>query len=241
LFPPVQPVPRPEKAKNAIVLDGAITKQKHYRAWVCMRKFEHILVKYVPENAVSMVHNLMEENYVNLHITRKRKTKLGDFRPPQNGKPQRITVNHDLNPYSFLVTFLHELAHQKVWRNHKNKVKPHGVEWQKEYQQLLQPFLIPGIFPPDILENLKQDNKKIFASSNADVALSRQLKKFDTKKNTLLIEDLPDNAIFRLSDGRTFRKLHLRRKNYLCLQLHNNRKYIFNPMAEVFPLDEKDK
>jgi hypothetical protein len=202
-----------------------------------MRKFEHILVKYVPQNAVGPVHDLMEEHFVNLHITRKRKTKLGDFRPAQNGKPQRITVNHDLNPYSFLVTFLHELAHQKVWAKHKNKVKPHGIQWQQEYQSLLQPFLTAEIFPPEILEKLDLDNKKIFASSNADVALSRQLKKFDRNKNTITIEDLPDNATFRLSDGRTFRKLRLRRKNYLCLQLHNNRKYIFNPMAEVFPID----
>jgi len=188
-----------------------------------------------------MVLKLMEQNYVNLHITRKRKTKLGDFRPPQNGKPQRITVNHDLNHYAFLVTFLHELAHQKVWDIYRNKVKPHGSEWQQEYQQLLQPFLIPGIFPPDILDNLKQGNKKIFASSNADIALSRQLKKFDTNHNSLPIEELPDNALFKLPDGRMFRKLHLRRKNYLCVLLHNNKNYIFNPLAEVIPVDKQDK
>ncbi len=203
-----------------------------------MRKFEHILEKYLPENAVGPVHDLIEKHYVNLYIVRKRKSKLGDFRPPQNGKPQRITVNHDLNSYAFLITFLHELTHQKVWANHKNKVKPHGIEWQKEYQQLLQPFLKPDIFPPEILEKLKPENRKIFASSNADVSLSRQLKKFDTDRDTLTVADLPDNAIFRLIDGRTFRKLHLRHKNYLCLQLHNNRKYVFNPMAEVFAVDE---
>jgi hypothetical protein len=232
-------VQKPEKEKDAIARDGVISNNKRFRGHIRMRKFEHILMKYLPEKAVVLVHELMEKHYVNLHITRKRKTKLGDFRPPQNGKPQRITVNHDLNPYAFLVTFLHELAHQVVWANHKNKVRPHGPEWQQEYQQLLQPFLSPDIFPPEILEKLDLENKRIFASSNADVALSRQLKKFDVNKKTHTVEDLPENAVFRLSDGRTFRKLHLRRKNYLCLQLHNNRKYIFNPMAEVIPVDEK--
>jgi len=229
------------KAKGAIAQNGVIMNHLHNPMQLRMRKFEDILLKYVPQNAVGLVHDLMEKHYVNLHITRKRKTKLGDFRPAQNGKPQKITVNHDLNPYSFLVTFLHELAHQIVWDKHKNKFKPHGIQWQQEYQDLLQPFLKPEIFPPEILEKLKLDNKKIFASSNADVALSRQLKKFDTNKNTVTIEDLPDNSNFRLSDGRAFRKLHLRRKNYLCLQLQNNRKYIFNPMAEVIPLDDQNK
>jgi hypothetical protein len=231
-------VAKQEKAKDAIVRDGVISNHHRNMRHFWMRKFEHILAKYLPENAVGPVHDLMEKHYVNLHISRKRKTKLGDFRPPQNGKPQRITVNHDLNQYSFLITFLHELAHQKVWFQHNNNVKPHGIEWQQEYQHLLQPFLKPDIFPNEILENLKLGNKKIFASSGANVALSRQLKKFDTNNNTFTVENLPDDALFRLSDGRVFRKLHKRRKNYLCLQLHNNRKYVFNPMAEVFPVDE---
>jgi len=206
-----------------------------------MKKFRHILEKYVPENAVDPVHDLIEENHVNLFIARKRKTKLGDFRPPQNGNPPQISVNHDLNPYSFLITFLHELAHQKVWVIYKNKVRPHGVEWQQAYQGLLIPFLNTDIFPQEILDKLTSPNKKVFASSTADVALSRQLKKHDVSRQMVMIEDLPDNALFRLSDKRIFRKLHKRRKNYLCLQLSNKRKYVFSPMAEVIPVDEQDK
>ena len=203
-----------------------------------MKKFSHILQKYIPENAVDSVHDLIEKNQVNLYIARKRKTKLGDFRPSQNGKPRRISVNHDLNPYSFLITFLHELAHQKVWVKHHNKVRPHGVEWQQEYQDLLIPFLKPDIFPQEIIDKLTSPNKKIFASSNADVVLSRQLKKHDISNGAVTIEDLPENALFRLTDNRVFRKLNKRRKNYLCLQISSNRKYVFSPIAEVFPFDQ---
>ena len=202
-----------------------------------MKNFRHILEKYLPDNAVDAVHELIEDNQVNLNITRKRKTKLGDFRPPVNGKPQRISVNHDLNPYSYLITFVHELAHQKVWARHQNKVRPHGVEWQNEYQNLLGPFLKPDIFPQEIIDKLTSPNKKIFASSNADLALSRQLKKHDVSNKTVTVEDLPDNALFRLPDNRIFRKLHKRRKNYLCQQLPENRKYVFVPLAEVIPVD----
>ena len=204
-----------------------------------MKNFRHILQKYIPENAVDAVHDLIEENHVNLNITRKRKTKLGDFRPPRNGKPQRISVNHDLNPYSFLITFVHELAHQKVWKNHQNKVRPHGEEWQQAYQNLLKPFLDTSIFPQEIIDKLTSPNKKTFASSNADVALSRQLKKHDVSNKTVAIEDLPENALFRLTDNRVFRKLHKRRKNYLCLLITGNRKYVFNPLAEVIPVNQE--
>ena len=206
-----------------------------------MKKFRHILEKYVPENAVDQVHDLIVENHVNLYIARKRKTKLGDFRPPQNGNPSKISVNHDLNPYSFLITFLHELAHQQVWALFKNKVRPHGAEWQQTYQRLLNPFLTTDVFPPEVLDKLTSPKKKIFASSTADVALSRQLKKHDSTRQLIILEDLPDNTLFHSGDNRIFRKLYKRRKNYLCLQISSKRKYVFSPMAEVIPIDEQDK
>ena len=53
-----------------------------------------------------------------LKITRPRKSKLGDFRPPKPGKRSSITMNEDLGPYQFLTTFVHELAHLIIWEKY---------------------------------------------------------------------------------------------------------------------------
>jgi len=203
-----------------------------------MADSKEILARQLPAGAVDAVFDLIVQNKVNLKISRKRRSKLGDFRPAITGRVQQITVNHDLNPYSFLITFLHELAHQRVWSTGKKRIKPHGEQWQNEFQNLLNPFLVPEIFPTEILDNLLKDGKKLFASSGADHGLSRILKSFDNNENKTLLEQLPDDAHFKLPDGRTFKRLQKRRKNYLCFCLTNGRKYIFNPLAEVIPAEE---
>jgi hypothetical protein len=203
-----------------------------------MEKYKEMLARQLPANAVDRVFELIVQNKVNLIITRKRRSKLGDYRPGMSGRPERITVNHDLNPYSFLITFLHELAHQRVWSTGKKRLKPHGEHWQNEFQNLLNPFLVPEVFPSEILNNLLKDGKKLFASSGADHGLSRILKSYDSNQKATLLEHLPDEAHFKLPDGRVFRRLQKRRKNYLCFCLTNGRKYIFNPLAEVIPSEE---
>jgi hypothetical protein len=206
-----------------------------------MDKYIAILKKHLPVNAVDAVFDLIRNHHVNLLITRNRKTKYGDFRPAQNGKPRRITVNFDLNPYVFLLTFLHELAHQIVWEKYQRSVKPHGNEWKQAYLDLLQPFLSTDIFPREILDRLSAQGTKIFASANTDLVLTRHLKKHNTPNRMVFLEDLPDDALFKLSDNRIFKKLHKRRKNYLCVQIGNNRNYVFSPVAEVIPVNQQNE
>jgi len=203
-----------------------------------MVNHKEILAKQLPPQAVDRVIELIIQNNVNLIITRKRRSKLGDFRPALHDRPHRISVNYDLNPYSFLITFLHELAHQRIWVSRIKRVKPHGEQWQNEFQNLLDPFLVPEIFPGEILDNLLKTGKKLFASSGADHELSRMLKNYDIHEKATYLEQLPDHAHFKLPDGRMFKRLQKRRKNYLCFCLTNGRKYIFNPLAEVIPSEE---
>ena len=106
-----------------------------------MKYNSDILKKYIPENAVEKVIELLNTYQPQIKISRSRTTKLGDYRPPQgNIKIHRISVNHDLNSYAFLVTLLHELAHLVTWQNHKRKAKPHGTEWKNAFKSLLIPF-----------------------------------------------------------------------------------------------------
>ena len=46
-------------------------------------------------------------------------------------------MNGDLNPYSFLITTLHEFAHLHTFQQHGNRVNPHGDEWKTNFRKLL--------------------------------------------------------------------------------------------------------
>jgi SprT protein len=203
-----------------------------------MDHHRRILAQYLPPAAVEPVYELIKTHEVHLTIARHRKTKLGDFRPGVNGRPARISLNHSLNPYAFLLTFLHELAHQLVWVKHKRRATPHGDEWKKTLQLLRRPFMSTAFFPQDILELLQNEDARIFAASSADTDLARKLKNYDKAPAGQLLETLPENAHFSLPDGRQFKKLTKRRKNFLCFCLTNKRNYIFNPLAEVYPVNK---
>lgn len=203
-----------------------------------MDKYLDILSQYLPAAATKPVYDLIIKHKVHLIITRSRKSKLGDFRPAHNGKPARISINHNLNQYAFLLTFLHELAHFLVWEKYRKRLLPHGKEWQSTFKQLQQPFLSDDFFPEDILEQLYAENRKITAASLTDTKMARVLKKYNPDSAARLLESLPENSLFDLPDGRRFKKLNKRRKNYLCYCLSNKRNYIFNPLAEVFPVED---
>jgi len=199
--------------------------------------YKNILQKYIPEKSFDLVYQLIIQHRVYLSITRERKTKHGDFRPSQNGKPARITVNQNLNKYAFLITFLHELAHQVTWNKYKRKVRPHGEEWKCNFSELLQAFIKNGSFPNEIAADLDKDANSLFFSTVADTSLARKLKSYDKNNGFVLLETLPENSTFMLANGTKYQKLNKRRKNYLCLNLKNHRRYIFNPLAEVIPFD----
>jgi len=202
-----------------------------------MKQFTEILSRYLLPEAVGPVYELIVKHGVHLVVSKKRDTKIGDFRPGRNDSRHKITVNYNLNPYSFLITFLHELAHQIVWAKHKNRVRPHGKEWKDTFGNVLQPFLTPVYLPVDVLGILMHHDYKVTASTRADIKLARVLKKYDLKDGKTHVEDLPENALFSLPDGRVFQKQEKRRKNYLCFCLSNKKKYVFNPIAEVIQVE----
>jgi hypothetical protein len=201
-------------------------------------EYKAVLLKYIPREAFEAVYSLIIKNRVYLSITKKRKTKHGDFRPAINGSPARISVNYNLNTYAFLITFLHELAHQLTWNKYKNTVKPHGPEWKKAFHELLLPFMQNGSFPQNIVDQLKKDSSELYHSTTTDTDLARELKQYDADNGLLLLESLAENTRFIMPNGTRFIKLNKRRKNFLCRNLDNNRLYVFNPLAEVYVLNE---
>lgn len=197
-----------------------------------MEQYKQVLRKYLPPGTESIIVNWLQKYRIHLHVSKSRVTKLGDFRPPVNGEPNRITVNYNLNPYSFLITLVHEIAHVEVWLNYKNRVKPHGREWKSLFGEKLNEVLDGNQFPVDIEKALRRHARKPLASSGADISLARVLKLYDEEQG-LTIEELPDNALFSIHNGKKFRKLDKERKRFRCLCLDNKKIYMVHPMTQV--------
>lgn len=203
-----------------------------------MNSLKEKLEKYLPEGSVLDIQRLLVQNGIQLKITRSRNSKLGDYRPPQNGDTHRISVNGDLNQYTFLIILLHEIAHAMVRIQYKRKAKPHGNEWKNIYREMIDTFLWKNIFPEDIAIALENYKEKTYASITADIELVKVLRKYDNASDTLItIEDIPANSLFSIDDKRIFRKGDKIRKRYKCYCLTTKNYYLFSPLSRINPLD----
>lgn len=191
-----------------------------------------ILTKYIPEPAISIVADWIYLFDFKLKIKKSRSTKLGDYRPPLKGLNHQISINQDLNKYSFLITLVHEIAHLTNWNKHKHSVKPHGEEWKMEYKKLIRPFLTESIFPNDVILAIERYMYNPAASSCSDLNLQRTLKKYDTTTNKLILEQLEINSRF-IYKKNSYIKGKMLRKRYECVQIETRRKYLFNPLCEI--------
>jgi len=189
---------------------------------------------FLPPGTVDEIIGFLHEYKVHLTIARERKSILGDYRHRTHYENHRISVNGNLNTYSFLITLLHELAHLVTFEQYGNKVPAHGKEWKIIFSQVLQKFLMKNIFPLDIEQELLRSLKNPAASSCAEDALLRVLRKYDKMKvNHLLVEEISFNSLFRLKDGRVFRKGEKLRKRFKCIEVTTGKIYLFSPVYEI--------
>ena len=72
------------------------------------------LLSLIPENSRLKILKILRNSKVSIKIKKKRLTKHGDFSIKPNGT-SLITINISSNPYRFLITLIHELAHFRVY------------------------------------------------------------------------------------------------------------------------------
>ncbi len=192
------------------------------------------LFQLIPGKSKKKVIKLLESEPVIIRVTKKRTSKHGDFRKKANGD-FFITINESTNPYRFLITLLHEIAHYIVFKKYSSISKPHGPEWKLAYRKILLPFLNKQIFPDQICRCLAHYMKNPKASTDRDLNLFMALRKYDKKENYSLILEIEKGQSFRIKGGRKFIKLNKRRKLYECREVSSNRIYLFSPQAEVIP------
>lgn len=188
---------------------------------------------YLPAGTEKYVVDLLIRHKIQLKLNKPRASKFGDYRAPfLSDKNHRITVNKDLNPYAFLTTFLHEVAHLTAYEKHRNTIEPHGREWKNEFRVLLQPVVQHHQLPEDILAALKHYMNDPAASSCSDASLMKVLSRYDQDGKNLL-EQIPEGSVFRLETGRMFRKGRKLRSWYLCYEIPGNREYRVSGISKV--------
>lgn len=194
-----------------------------------------ILSKYLPHNAVEPIAALIKMNNVHLKIVNERQTRHGDYRRMPDGA-QQITVNSNLNKYRFLITTVHEIAHLVAFEKFGRHIKPHGEEWKHCFRNLMLPFIRPEIFPKSLLPVIANHFRNPKASSDTDAKLSIALKSFDPESDKNYIFELPFGSLFKIYNGKTFKKGPRKVKRYECMEIDTGKIYLFQPNAEVILL-----
>ena len=191
---------------------------------------------FVPTASIPLLSKYLVHWEVNMVVTRERLTKHGDFRALPKGGHQ-ITVNEMPNPYRFLITTVHEIAHLITYKDFGVGIKPHGKEWKHTYRKIMLPFLIPEIFPKELLKILQLHFRNPKASSETDTKLTLVLNKFDPENKKNYIFELEDGSVFEIHNGRRFIRGKKRTKRYECREVNGKRIYLFSPHAQVIKIE----
>lgn len=194
----------------------------------------HQLQEFIPEGTLEAVLHYLHIYKIHLTITRHRKSILGDYRHRTGIHNHRISINGNLNRFAFLITLVHEIAHLLTFENYSNAVEAHGKEWKNIYSGLLKQFLGRSIFPAEIENELMISLRNPAASSCAEDGLVRILRKYNVNNNGFkLVEEIATHGLFKLDDGKIYRKGEKQKKRYKCIEVKTGKVYLFSPVYEV--------
>lgn len=212
---------------------GAISDQQQEHKLGLMK----VLKNYVPAEAVEWCSELIMYYKLHLHIEVERKDRYGDYHP-EWGRGNRISINHNLNPYEFLLTFVHELAHHTTFLKFGSKVQSHGAEWKEEFKKNIVPFLDLHIFPTDVADALMIHMRNPKYTHSADVRLMKALMSYDKKKDYVTLDQLKEGELFKLSEkARTIlQKGPVQRTYARCLSPSNGKTYLVHALAKIIPV-----
>ena len=191
-----------------------------------------IFTLHVPRASRDYCVSLWNTYNFRLKLRNKRISKVGDFSASPGTIPL-ITINRDLHPYLFLITYIHEVAHLVAHEKFGNRIESHGKEWKSLFNQLMQPVLLEEIFPSPLLVVLKKHLTNPKASTFSDMALSKILRHYDSKqKNVVLLSQLPEGTVFGYN-GKWFKRGKMRRTRIVCNELGSRHKYLVPADAAV--------
>lgn len=190
------------------------------------------LADFLPEGAFPLVEVYLKQHKIGLTLTKARKSILGNYYFDYQKKIHKISVNGNLNPYQFLVTLIHELAHLFVFVQYQNTVMAHGKEWKQTFASMLQVFIQHNIFPAIIEQALKIHLQNVKSSQCKDPELYKVLKSFD-EKPLQTVNEVGIGNIFSIDSGEQFLIVEKNRTRYKCQSLQSKRIYLFPGNYEI--------
>ena len=184
-----------------------------------------IFNRYLPPLTVNYCYSLWTSHKFKFIVSPKRATKLGDYRYDGSSGHHTVTVNGNLNPLSFLTTYIHEVAHLVTFKKYGNKVLPHGKEWKDEFKNLFLPLLNEAFLPAEAIKKLKAFLSNPRASSCSEHGLFEEETQIQLNRGEAFLKDMSIGSSFVLKK-RSFRLLEYRRTRALCLDIQNGKKYL---------------
>lgn len=187
------------------------------------------LSKFLPEGSLPFLKNWFGEHAIHIRVTRNRNSKLGDYRKMPDNSHQ-ISINGTLQPELFFFVLTHELAHLLAFQEFGYRISPHGQEWKHTFRVMLLESI--SVYPDDLKNIVLHFSRSPKANFMSSPDLVKYFHIEDCGDETLYIEDLmPGNRFFYRQERYTLDTK--RKKNYLCTNLENSKKYIFRPLARV--------
>lgn len=213
-------------------------------------KFREIMSQYVPQQAVDDIVRFINDYSVYLKITRERQSKFGDYRMPSPKNPvHTISVNGNLGQYGFLLVMLHELAHMLTFIDCGRKVKPHGLEWQERYRQLILRFAAKGCFPAEVTPLLNSYASSLPLSKKLERDIDRRLKIqpsiiqiiAQSDDHVVSLDTLPAGSHFLLAarPDRTFESIEKLRTRWKCRDMDSGQLYTVSADALVIVISSQ--
>lgn len=205
-------------------------------------RYKQILGRYLPEKAVDLVFDFLYINHIGFKITKKRRSKLGDYKWFKY-KPgyYEISVNGDLNKYAFMLVLMHEMAHHLVHLQYGESVQPHGHEWQRSFADTMKKYIGMGVFPSDVANAMAVYSSSIPLKIKKERELMSIINRYNENANStpeITLNDVPLNTLFKLENHeRVFRSVEKRRTRYKCVDIKTNEYFLVQGTATIFPME----
>lgn len=195
------------------------------------------LEQYLPDNTFPFLKKWFADYYIHIKITKNRNSKLGDYRRLPD-KSHQITVNSTLDKQLFFFVLTHELAHLLAFERFNFRISAHGREWKETFRDMLLESI--DIYTDDLKPIISNFSKNPKANFMASPELVRYFHIEDPEDNFIFVEDLLINDEFQYK-GDVYRLLEKKKKLYLCVNLNNEKKYLFRPLAKVEKLTKHEQ
>lgn len=191
-----------------------------------------VLSRYLPANTLDYCVNLWVNHPFHFTVTKKRSSRYGDYTYNSVKKEHTITVNGDLNPYAFLITYLHEYAHLLTGLRFGYKISSHGVEWKSIFKEVAQYVLQPGVLPEELRLVLTKHMRNPKASSSGDTQLVLALRQYDKNNFAIPLMMVEKGSSFSFNQ-KIYQMMEKRRTRVLCKELGEGKLYLIHKAALV--------